>query len=58
MAERSRTGRRTEDARRREAYEAVRLGTWISNTRSRRAKLTDQQHEQLTALGIDWATAT
>ncbi|MGW6290506.1 helicase associated domain-containing protein [Streptomyces sp. NPDC055107] len=36
----------------------VRLGTWISNTRSRREKLTDQQREQLTALGIDWATAT
>ncbi|MDX5575528.1 DEAD/DEAH box helicase [Streptomyces sp. ID01-9D] len=33
----------------------VRLGTWISNTRSRRNKLTDQQREQLTALGIDWA---
>ncbi|MFJ7416505.1 Helicase associated domain protein [Streptomyces sp. NPDC098077] len=37
---------------------AVRLGTWMSNTRSRREKLTDQQREQLTALGIDWATAT
>ncbi|MFJ1804462.1 Helicase associated domain protein [Streptomyces sp. NPDC088180] len=36
----------------------VRLGTWISNTRTRRDKLTDQQREQLTALGIDWATAT
>ncbi|WTY32204.1 Helicase associated domain protein (plasmid) [Streptomyces anulatus] len=36
----------------------VRLGTWISNTRTRRNKLTDQQREQLTALGIDWATAT
>lgn len=36
----------------------VRLGTWISNTRSRRDKLTDQQREQLAALGIDWATAT
>ncbi|MFL0028477.1 Helicase associated domain protein [Streptomyces sp. NBUL23] len=36
----------------------VRLGTWISNTRSRRNKLTDQQREQLAALGIDWATAT
>ncbi|WP_103510165.1 DEAD/DEAH box helicase [Streptomyces sp. SM13] len=34
----------------------VRLGTWISNTRSRRNKLTDQQREQLAALGIDWAT--
>ncbi|WP_435604995.1 helicase associated domain-containing protein [Streptomyces bacillaris] len=36
----------------------VRLGTWISNTRTRRDKLTDQQREQLAALGIDWATAT
>ncbi|MFF0509121.1 Helicase associated domain protein [Streptomyces fimicarius] len=34
----------------------VRLGTWISNTRSRRNKLTDQQREQLAALGVDWAT--
>ncbi|NEB53270.1 hypothetical protein G3I48_13390 [Streptomyces griseus] len=33
----------------------VRLGTWISNTRTRRNKLTDQQREQLAALGIDWA---
>ncbi|WSV80023.1 Helicase associated domain protein [Streptomyces anulatus] len=36
----------------------VRLGTWISNTRTRREKLTGEQREQLTALGIDWATAT
>ncbi|MCQ1582555.1 DEAD/DEAH box helicase [Streptomyces parvus] len=36
----------------------VRLGTWISNTRTRRAKLTSEQREQLAALGIDWATAT
>ncbi|WP_097990570.1 DEAD/DEAH box helicase [Streptomyces sp. f51] len=35
----------------------VRLGTWISNTRTRRNKLTDQQRAQLAALGIDWATA-
>ncbi|WP_438270828.1 Helicase associated domain protein [Streptomyces anulatus] len=33
----------------------VRLGTWISNTRSRREKLSTQQREQLTALGVDWA---
>ncbi|MFD8956556.1 Helicase associated domain protein [Streptomyces caelestis] len=33
----------------------VRLGTWISNTRTRRNKLTDQQREQLAALGVDWA---
>ncbi|MET8732177.1 Helicase associated domain protein [Streptomyces parvus] len=36
----------------------VRLGTWISNTRSRRTKLSTEQREQLAALGIDWATAT
>ncbi|MEW1762292.1 Helicase associated domain protein [Streptomyces cyaneofuscatus] len=35
----------------------VRLGNWISNTRSRRAKLTGEQRKQLAALGIDWATA-
>ncbi|MET8661380.1 DEAD/DEAH box helicase [Streptomyces griseus] len=33
----------------------VRLGTWFSNTRSRRNKLTDQQRAQLAALGVDWA---
>ncbi|MFF3974164.1 hypothetical protein ACFYZ6_30550 [Streptomyces rubiginosohelvolus] len=32
------------------------MGTWVSNTRSRRAKLTGEQREQLAALGIDWAT--
>ncbi|MFE8974925.1 Helicase associated domain protein [Streptomyces cyaneofuscatus] len=36
----------------------VALGTWVSNTRSRRAKLSTEQREQLAALGIDWATAT
>ncbi|MFB8020795.1 Helicase associated domain protein [Streptomyces rubiginosohelvolus] len=35
-----------------------RLGNWISNTRSRRAKLSTEQREQLAALGVDWATAT
>lgn len=34
----------------------VRLGTWVSNTRSRRTKLSTDQREQLAALGIDWAT--
>ncbi|WTF40472.1 Helicase associated domain protein (plasmid) [Streptomyces cyaneofuscatus] len=34
----------------------VRLGTWVSNTRSRRTKLSTEQREQLAALGIDWAT--
>ncbi|MEU4032338.1 Helicase associated domain protein [Streptomyces anulatus] len=33
----------------------VRLGTWISNTRTRREKLSTVQREQLAALGIDWA---
>lgn len=33
----------------------VRLGTWISNTRSRREKLSTVQREQLAALGVDWA---
>ncbi|MFZ4277917.1 Helicase associated domain protein [Streptomyces arboris] len=36
----------------------VRLGTWISNTRSRRERLSAQQREQLAALGIDWVTVT
>lgn len=36
----------------------VRLGTWISNTRSRRTKLSNEQREQLAALGMEWATAT
>lgn len=36
----------------------VRLGTWVSNTRSRRTKLSTEQREQLAALGVDWATAT
>ncbi|WP_097974115.1 DEAD/DEAH box helicase [Streptomyces sp. gb14] len=36
----------------------VRLGTWISNTRSRRSKLSTEQREQLAELGVDWATAT
>ncbi|MGW7400116.1 helicase associated domain-containing protein, partial [Streptomyces cyaneofuscatus] len=36
----------------------VQLGTWISNTRSRRERLNAQQREQLAALGIDWVTAT
>ncbi|MFD6798780.1 Helicase associated domain protein [Streptomyces cyaneofuscatus] len=36
----------------------LKLGTWVSNTRSRRNKLSTEQREQLAALGIDWATAT
>ncbi|MER7672304.1 helicase associated domain-containing protein [Kitasatospora sp. NPDC096128] len=32
----------------------VKLGAWISNTRTRRAKLTGEQLDQLAALGLDW----
>ncbi|MFF8775291.1 helicase associated domain-containing protein [Kitasatospora sp. NPDC015120] len=32
----------------------VKLGVWLSNTKTRRAKLTDAQLEQLAALGLDW----
>ncbi|MEV7783647.1 Helicase associated domain protein [Kitasatospora sp. NPDC088351] len=32
----------------------VKLGVWISNTKSRRAKLTAEQLDQLAALGLDW----
>lgn len=37
---------------------AVKLGVWISNTKSRRAKLTEAQLDQLAALaelGLDWS---
>ncbi|MFB7747530.1 helicase, partial [Streptomyces sp. NPDC056132] len=33
------------------------LGVWISNTKSRRAKLTMEQLAALAALGMDWARA-
>ncbi|MGW1521648.1 Helicase associated domain protein [Streptomyces sp. NPDC002287] len=33
----------------------VKLGVWVSNTKSRRHKLTTDQHAALTKLGIDWA---
>ncbi|MFE7579486.1 Helicase associated domain protein [Streptomyces sp. NPDC057521] len=33
----------------------VRLGVWLSNTRSRRDKLTTQQLAALAALGMEWA---
>ncbi|WP_328908023.1 Helicase associated domain protein [Streptomyces sp. NBC_00234] len=33
----------------------VRLGVWLSNTRSRRGGLTQEQREQLATLGVDWA---
>ncbi|MET8956796.1 Helicase associated domain protein [Streptomyces sp. NPDC004533] len=34
---------------------SVRLGVWISNTKSRRDKLTQEQLDALRELGIDWA---
>lgn len=36
----------------------VRLGVWLSNTRSRRAGLTHKQREQLATLGVEWAGGT
>ncbi|MFG2395372.1 helicase associated domain-containing protein, partial [Streptomyces lavendulae] len=33
----------------------VKLGVWISNTKTRRHKLTTDQHAALAQLGIDWA---
>ncbi len=33
----------------------VKLGVWISNTKSRRDKLTAAQRTALAALGVDWA---
>lgn len=35
----------------------VKLGVWVSNTKSRRDKLTPEQRAALAALGIDWAGA-
>jgi superfamily II DNA or RNA helicase len=35
----------------------VRLGVFLSNTKSRRAKLTPDKLQQLADLGLDWATA-
>ncbi|MFB8242879.1 helicase associated domain-containing protein, partial [Kitasatospora purpeofusca] len=32
----------------------VKLGVWISNTKTRRAKLTPEQLDQLAALGLHW----
>ncbi|MFC5900735.1 helicase associated domain-containing protein [Streptomyces zhihengii] len=32
----------------------VRLGVWLSNARSRRVGLSDEQLSRLAALGIDW----
>ncbi|MER8098452.1 DEAD/DEAH box helicase [Streptomyces goshikiensis] len=33
----------------------VKLGVWVSNTKSRRDKLTADQHAALRELGVDWA---
>ncbi|QNP67924.1 helicase associated domain-containing protein, partial [Streptomyces genisteinicus] len=33
----------------------VRLGVWLSNTRTRRAGLSAEQRSRLAALGVDWA---
>ncbi|MFF0170798.1 DEAD/DEAH box helicase [Streptomyces prasinus] len=33
----------------------VKLGVWVSNTKTRRNKLTDAQREALAELGIEWA---
>ncbi|MEU8134988.1 helicase associated domain-containing protein [Streptodolium elevatio] len=32
----------------------VKLGVWLSNTKSRRAKLTDDQLDRLAEEGLDW----
>ncbi|MGW3660346.1 Helicase associated domain protein, partial [Streptomyces sp. NPDC005151] len=33
----------------------VKLGVWVSNTRARRDKLTQEQLEALRELGVEWA---
>ncbi|MEH0557679.1 helicase associated domain-containing protein [Streptomyces silvae] len=33
----------------------VKLGVWVTNTKSRRDKLTAEQLEALRKLGVDWA---
>ncbi|MFE2477763.1 Helicase associated domain protein [Streptomyces sp. NPDC059389] len=33
----------------------VKLGVWVSNTKTRRGKLTADQHAALAKLGVDWA---
>lgn len=32
----------------------VKLGVWISNTKSRREKLTQEQRDALRELGVEW----
>uniref|UniRef100_UPI002FDB9E96 helicase associated domain-containing protein n=1 Tax=Streptomyces sp. IBSBF 2394 TaxID=2903532 RepID=UPI002FDB9E96 len=34
---------------------AVKLGVWVSNTKSRRDKLTAEQLDALRELGVQWA---
>lgn len=34
---------------------AVKLGVWVSNTKSRRDKLTAEQLDALRTLGVQWA---
>ncbi|WP_443049036.1 hypothetical protein [Streptomyces sp. NBC_00316] len=36
----------------------VKLGVWISNTKSRRDRLDTAQLDALSALGMDWAKAS
>ncbi|MEU2681297.1 Helicase associated domain protein [Streptomyces sp. NPDC007107] len=36
---------------------SVRLGVWLSNVKSRRATLTDEEWERLAGLGLEWAAA-
>lgn len=33
----------------------VKLGVWLSNTKTRRTKLTRDKHQALAALGLEWA---
>ncbi|MFF5315895.1 helicase associated domain-containing protein, partial [Streptomyces massasporeus] len=33
----------------------VKLGVWVSNTKSRRDKLTQEQLDALRKLGVEWA---
>ncbi|MFE5198534.1 helicase [Streptomyces sp. NPDC056601] len=33
----------------------IKLGVWVSNTKSRRDKLTQDQLDTLRKLGVDWA---
>lgn len=35
---------------------AVRIGVFLANTRTRRAKLSSEQLERLASLGLEWAT--